>query len=484
MRILKCSGIFLICVLFLSSCKKDEKSVKFSINFEQNEERIVEIENIGDEASKFKMVVNGLDLSDNGNILSFVKSMPSEFDGEPMEMKAFKFVRDYTWHDDLITKHTWAYSPYLMVNSLGGGLCGFRASVLTNILKDLGFDARALGLNGHVVSEVFTDGKWKMLDVDYGVYYFNERGEIASYDELCNNPKLITNPINPVLTESDLKFANCYSASMASLYYTKDDNVVFYTDYPKELRNIKMYLYLPPKAKITCLFNVGLTKNFALLELELPDNYTGNIEIPLAIASITGKGEITLGDEKYNIENFDAENAVFKNPEWIGRIKVSKNHGGIRIYYFINPLVYGFGNQNEIMLVGYNVEKLKIQKSNRKDIHFRMPYEINFLYSLIELKMSYVFDSLKIDSKQEYSFDEFSKIFFTFLKSCESDKKFDDVIDFNKLFLDYDSLDSLVYALSKDTAFKFNAFLQKDRAVQTMWNVFSRRAIVKDFLKN
>ncbi|HOK38331.1 MAG TPA: hypothetical protein PLC87_06645, partial [Bacteroidales bacterium] len=155
-------------------------------------------------------------------------------------------------------------------------------------------------------------------------------------------------------------------------------------------------------------------------------------------------------------------------------------HGGIRIYYFINPLVYGLGNQNEIMLVGFNVENLKIQKTNRKDIHFKMPFEKNFLYNLIDEKVSYVFDSLKIDSKKEYCFDDFSKIFFTCLKSCESDKKFDGLIDFNKLFLDYDSL---VYALSNDTAFKFNAFLQKDIAVQTFLNIFSRRAIVKDFLK-
>lgn len=480
MRILKTSCILFIYFLSLLSCKKEEKSVKFSIAFEQNEERIIEIENTGDRTAKFKIIVNGLDLSDYKNILSFVKSMPSDFDGEPLELKAFRFVRDYTWHDDLITKYNWAYSPYLMINSLGGGLCGFRASVLTNILKDLGFDARAWGLNGHVVSEVFSDGKWKMFDADYGVYYFNELGEIASYKELCKNPKLITNPINPILTEFDLKYANCYSASMASLYYTKDDNIVFFTDYPKELRNAKMYLYLPPGAKITCLFNVGLTKNFTLLELELPDDYTGNIEIPLAIALITGKGEISVGDKKFNIENFDSENVIFKNPEWIGRIKVSKNHGGIRIYYFINPLVYGLGNQNEIMLVGFNVENLKIQKTNRKDIHFKMPFEKNFLYNLIDEKVSYVFDSLKIDSKKEYCFDDFSKIFFTCLKSCESDKKFDGLIDFNKLFLDYDSL---VYALSNDTAFKFNAFLQKDIAVQTFLNIFSRLAIEKDFLK-
>ena len=480
MKILNCCGILLICLLFLSSCRKEEKSVKFSIKFEQNEERIIEIENTGDRAAKFKIIVNGLDLSDNANILSFVKSMPSEFEGEPLEIKAFRFVRDFTWQDELITKHSWAYAPYLMVNSLGGGLCGFRASVLTNILKDLGFDARAWGLNGHVVSEVFTDGKWKMLDAAYGVYYFNERGEIASYEELCQNPKLITNPINPILTISDLKYANCYSASMAGLYYSKDDNVVFHTDYPKELRNAKMYLYLPPKAKITCLFNVGLTKNFTLLELELPDDYTGNLEIPLAIASIKGKGQITVGDEKYNIENFDAENVVFKNPEWIGRIKVSKNHGGIRIYYFINPLVYGPSNQNEIMLLGYYVENLKIQKSNRKDIHFKMPQETDFLYNLINEKLSYVFDSLKIDSKKEYSFEYFSEIFYNFIKICENDDRFRDVVDFQKLYLDYDSLN---FAFASDTAYKFNVFIQKNIAVQTMWNIFSRRTIIKDFLK-
>lgn len=49
------------------------------------------------------------------------------------------------------------------------GLCHQSATVLYEILRREGFDARVLGLNGHVVTEVRLDSTIYLLDPDFGV---------------------------------------------------------------------------------------------------------------------------------------------------------------------------------------------------------------------------------------------------------------------------------------------------------------------------
>lgn len=47
----------------------------------------------------------------------------------------------------------------------------------------------------HVVTEIYYQGKWHLYDPTFGTAYRNEKGEIASYQEIRLNPKILDNPI-------------------------------------------------------------------------------------------------------------------------------------------------------------------------------------------------------------------------------------------------------------------------------------------------
>ncbi len=47
----------------------------------------------------------------------------------------------------------------------------------------------------HVVVELYYQGKWHLYDPTFGTAYKNEKGEIASYQEIRLNPKILDNPI-------------------------------------------------------------------------------------------------------------------------------------------------------------------------------------------------------------------------------------------------------------------------------------------------
>ena len=52
-----------------------------------------------------------------------------------------------------------------------GGLCSEVSAVMNRIAERNGLEARFIGLNGHVVSEIKTETGWRVADPDYGVTY-------------------------------------------------------------------------------------------------------------------------------------------------------------------------------------------------------------------------------------------------------------------------------------------------------------------------
>jgi len=56
---------------------------------------------------------------------------------------------------------------------LAGGIanCSERSQILKTIAESAGYDCRFVGLEGHVVLEVYAGGRWRMADPDYGVVF-------------------------------------------------------------------------------------------------------------------------------------------------------------------------------------------------------------------------------------------------------------------------------------------------------------------------
>lgn len=429
------------------------------------EKEIVEIINYGTESARFTISINGNDFSSDEKILQFIKNMDEEYPNEPLEMKAFRFVRDYTWHDELVTRHNWAYSPSILVNSLGGGLCGFRSAVLTNILLQLGFNARSWCLEGHVVTEVFSQGRWKMLDPDYGVYYYNRNKEIASFEELCSDASLITNPAIRVVDKDEYNYIYVYSGRMAQLYSSTDDNSIFNVDYDVLFKDLELYFELPPGAVFTFPFNKKYAKNFyAYAELNIPANYVGKICIPLIVAGMKGSSVVKYLEKEYCADHFDSQTVINKNTKVSFEYEIIDNPKGMKIYYYINPLLFMPNGKTEFVLYGNNINNVEVKHSERTDFQITLPYQNIYLYQRLDSLLSdFIIDS----DSSEISLDSvflkkyFDVIFDVMMKDDELPVYF----DLNSFRVD---LDGITNTFRLDSITDYSGYFTRDNTIKSI----------------
>lgn len=71
------------------------------------------------------------------------------------------------------------------------GRCSHTASVLVELFRHAGFDARARQLANHVVAEVLVNGRWALADADAfknGVIPVNRSAELLTMDDLLTDP--------------------------------------------------------------------------------------------------------------------------------------------------------------------------------------------------------------------------------------------------------------------------------------------------------
>lgn len=467
MRIDKLLLIMFLFVFFVACHKEEEKEFVLSGNSD-----IIEIINNGENTAVFRVSIDGADIGSEQKILSFIKKMDEEYNGEPLEMKAFRFVRDYTWHDDLVTRYNWAYSPYVLVNSFGGGLCGFRSAVLTNILLKLGFEARSWCLEGHVVTEVYVEDKWKLLDVDYGVYYYNREHEIASYAELCRDASLITDPDFKVVGKEDFNYVKVYSGQMAEMYLSTYDNTKFDVGYNPSLAKEELYFELPQGTSITFPFNKKYSGNFyAFAELNIPSGFAGKIKMPLVIAGMRGSGTVEYMGEKYNIDDFDALALVNNNTDVSFELDIVKNPSGVKVYYYINPLLWITGEQSKILISGKNLDNLNVNYTERKDLQLILPYKDDYLHRKLESLLSdYIINS---DSSEIKLDKEFLGEYFDILTGeLSKDEELSLYFDLQGLRSD---LDSVAEVFRRDSLKDYSKLFTKNNTIISISKLLNNR---------
>jgi hypothetical protein len=459
----------------LYSCNREEQRA-FSLS--EPGKQIFEISNNGNKDAKFRMIINDVDLGSENNIVSYIREMDEQYPGESLEMKAFRFVRDNTWHDDLVTRNNWGYSPYVMINSFGGGLCGFRSATLTNLLLDLGFKAKSWCLNGHVVTEVFSGNKWILLDPDFGVYYYNEKNEIASYAEIVRNPSYITNPINPVITKENANFVKVYSGEMAELYYTVDDNEEFDTKYDESLKFDELWFSIPSNAKMTFPINKKFRGTyFAVAVLDLPAGYTGNLKMPLVIAGFDGNGIIKYQDAEHNTETFDALTCINSKQTVSWEIEIIENVNGLKVFYYINPLVYAAKEKNEILLKGYNLNGINIRFTENKEYALTLPYQQDLLYIKIDSIVREI-NIVAITEESKFNSSFAAEYFKLFVARCKEDSILKDKVDFEGFQFD---CDSLVNVFAIDSLTDYSLYLQAEYSVPALRRMLKNR-LKKDLI--
>lgn len=86
-------------------------------------------------------------------------------------------------------RHMW--SPGIMVNRSHSLLCDQVSYLMLDLVRQQGFRARHIGLQGHVVMEVWYDDGWHLYDPDLEVIPKDESGHVLSLEELAQNEPLI-----------------------------------------------------------------------------------------------------------------------------------------------------------------------------------------------------------------------------------------------------------------------------------------------------
>jgi hypothetical protein len=315
--------------------------------FIENSSRIVSIQNLGPESASFILKWNGIDSFSLAGLLNQIASYDPE--ESKAYLQAWKFVRDHSQHYAPLSPLEWFHHPVLFFNSAGFGICDDQAEALYHLWTAMGYEARLWGLSGHVVPEVFADGKWQLLDPDFGTYYLNDSGEIASIEEISRDPTLIYNPRS--MLEDYLPGA--YSEGVAALYASTDDNRFCSSTVdlgpqcagPASFKNGDFFtlpgqstLELPHEAPDYLTFDpdVAQIPEFKIAILKIAPGVSGRVNVPLIPVKATGtgnvrttRGTIEVGE---NLNQYFAERMRYSPTFW-----VDSGAGGMEIHFSLNP---------------------------------------------------------------------------------------------------------------------------------------------------
>ncbi len=391
--------LFAIVSSFLISCVNTQEKI-IELDAKSPENKMFKITNNGDLSAEFSMFINDLDFSSNYKIIQYINEMPEVYPEEPLEMKAYRFIFNYTFKEEQLTNSTCFNEPSLVLNSLGGGLCGLRSTVLTNLLKGMGFKAKSICLEGHVVTEVFSGNKWKILDVDYGVCFLNNDTQIASYLELVENPMWFDEIDRYISIDSSESIKlNAFMMNNAYLYSSKEDNHLFKTGYDVNQNTILNTIVLPPKSNFIFPYeNCKAESIYTCAKLEVPAGWCGEIWMPFVLCKIEGNATVKIDGNKLVCS--EKQTGFVKLGSSDNKCVIISNQKGVNFYYYINPLVYKVDTTNHLRFKGKNIDDLTVELSQREDsVVFFKP---KFSLLLLDFIFNEIDSSFKAMSKEVF----------------------------------------------------------------------------------
>jgi hypothetical protein len=403
----KSSRVFLILTLFaflIQACEQNHDRVqdseistlvkKFSV-FKPSHAAL-KITNTTNSVASFSLKLNGNPKYNLVEIAEDIRRMSSEYEGESLERKAWRFVRDNLKFNPAYSEDKWQHNPHLLLNSPGFGQCDGQSALLVRLWEKLGFEARVWSLTGHVVSEVKSNNKWQMFDAAYGVYYYNEDKQIASVQELSSKSFLIQHPIEimPFSTTNDYysQFAR-YNSSTANKYLTQGDNTIskwlcegVAAIVPQMLLPARSSIIFPlnkEKDQFEIFHNSMFHKETCIsyISVSIPKNVTGIVKLPFVFAGVEGDGIVQLNGKEVNIKNIQSD---LSKVGFISDIKVIENCTGINLTYFINPSLFALKRTNELSIKIEDPKSIRIdtisnsvvqmnQEFSQNDNHFIRP---------------------------------------------------------------------------------------------------------------
>jgi hypothetical protein len=332
--------ILLILIIGVSfSCRKAENNNTIKFDYLQkdslyadNNQNSVVIKNPHDTSINIQFQLNNKFWFKKSQMLDAIKNMDNgSLPGvSPNASNAWRFVMQHTFHyNETPLPKTYSYSPSIFINSIGGGLCSNRNTPLSHIWKNLGYNSRCIQLEGHLVTEVYDNNNWHMLDADYHNYYLDNDNKVAGYKALENN-------INNLHLKYDPNLINPQLINL--LFDSKNYNSLFTTAFNNEIQDWYMHhipwcdiwVELPPHSHVVFpVKTVSEQSAYALGELHIAGHFTGTVDIPFAF----------YPDTNTQIMGFHAHNNNFKTHKMYppGKYLVCGENPVLNLY--INPLL-------------------------------------------------------------------------------------------------------------------------------------------------
>ncbi len=238
-----------------------------------------EIRNIGDRTVAGPFLWSGILWNSIDNLVRTgnFRSIQDELE---RGKEIWRFVQDNSYAFWPVTEGSEEHNVVQFFSAYGYGLCDDMARVLATLARESGLQGRMWGLSGHVVPEVFANGKWRLLDPHHGVFFHSEGDpdDVYGVEELSGDAARFAHASTAGGAESKYRHSQ--------LYLSTDDNWL-YPETSLARTGSEIRYHLRPGEKVSfASFGSG---KFFLGKYPVgapPELYGGYFEYPIETAGL------------------------------------------------------------------------------------------------------------------------------------------------------------------------------------------------------
>jgi hypothetical protein len=285
-RLLILSGILLVAF----GCKPDRPVDLTEFNYRQEMSRNpsdsqqygYSIKNTGNKKQAIRWTSKHGPWMEESELKKAVKSIEISL-GLPVKdslaVKTWEFVNTYTEHKYNQQPKLFSYSPVYNFNSSGGGLCSHRNALLCQLWQTLGYQARCVELQGHVVAEVWYKEAWHMYDADFGLFFMTDSAQVASVSELESCIRQCDMLQSDYANGIQNQMVRHYPYSYYQWFESRSDNRLnnWFTE---NTARADLWLDLPPGAEFRYPAQTGDMYDSHFAELIFTRQFTGMLHLP------------------------------------------------------------------------------------------------------------------------------------------------------------------------------------------------------------
>lgn len=418
----------------LLSCNKinsDSKESGTDYYFIVEQDSILSIKNNTLQKIRLQIDINEKFANHIDDLLKKIHALQDEFDEEPIIRKAWRFVGTEIDFFNPVSSNNNFDIPLLIYNSIGFGQCDDLSVLLHTIYTRMGYTSRVVNVKDHVVVEVFNGQKWEMYDAFQYVYYLNQRGQVASVEELSKDSFLILHPVEKIhppdnfSAEKKIRLKQNYSPQGINYFYNISPFEYNILDHQSD----SIYIELPPYGKLEIpatspepIYKYGVSgkgQHKAYVKYVIPKGFKGEFKTPFLITSLHGNGSVKINKQTISIGNFILKMDYNTTEQPIRAFEILHSQSDIIVYCMLSENL--LKEKNIIRISSYS----DISFKKLPDKEFYSNISSDFIFEKKNSSNSKIINSLyneyyeissqlKISTLDTYNSNDFIEDIFTF----------------------------------------------------------------------